>query len=198
MIKVVLTFIFCFSPLWAFPPNVETSILAFDEDLLVHLEDGSVWQVHPKERKKVRKWEVNERAHIEMRSRTQPKGEDYCFRLCNDAREDAAKVMLLSYGENGRHSVDRSAVYVYNTRPDWSYGPWFERWYISGVIYDEAMDVTLDEGISCSVIDHFRAFAPGTPVYLGCNQEEQRDRYFLISGIEGDAVYSWLIDIKVL
>ncbi len=210
--KLLVLALFCLFPLIAAAPSYESTIRGFTlfegdahgdfkGDFVAHLYDGSAWKIHPKDRKKVEKWSVDERVHIEVRTSRYWKKREHKFFIYNDDRNEPLRTMLVDYGCDAAEVIDASTVYIYGSRSEPVYGIdrngnydiiYWER------VYDEAMDVTLDSGFVCAVTKHFRSYDPGHRIYLGCNRAEKRDVYFLISGIEREAVYSWLNSIENL
>ncbi len=147
----------------------------FKGDPVAVLSDGSAWKIHPKDSEKFSKWLANEILRPEARTSFYLLKREHKFRLYNHMRNESVRAMLAQYPTYPLMVIESE---TYNAgRPE--------------------KRVVLNDGTVWRIRKNFNHFNIGTTVHLGCNYETTRDgmelhRFFLISGIEREAVFEFV------
>lgn len=205
LLRWLVALLLCLSPaLWG---TTLTEIVAFHPfegdrhgdfagDLVVDLADGSSWKVHPTEQECLAAWQPGDAVHISLRTSWYWFRRQHKFFLNNLDRNECVKVMLVGYGDSPLTVIASSDVYqrdtgelipVYGT--DSNGNQIILTW---APKMESVMDITLSDGTSWVVFDHFVPFRKGATVYKGFNRSKSGVKYFLITCDQREAIWSYI------
>lgn len=167
----------------------------FRGDIVVFLADGSGWKVHPDDAKDLANWQVGDYITINVRTSFYWFKREHKFRLYNENIKESVKAMLVSHSDNPLIIVETSGIYATNTRLEYIWGTdEYGDPTIIG-IYEEPCDfmkdLLLSDNSKWAISSNFRYFFPGKKVHVGLNENTFSKGFFLISGIEREAKWSW-------
>jgi len=168
----------------------------FKDDFVAVLSDGSAWKIHPTEQTKFSNWAVNDVIHVAVRTSFYWFKREHKFELVNHTRNERLKVMLVQYPRTPLTVVLAETVLV-----GYSYVP--HTTYINGTpittyshVPNYEKKVALNDGSMWKIDGKYSSFSLGNRVYLGVNLINDRFSYFLITGLEREAVYTWATKIN--
>jgi hypothetical protein len=165
----------------------------FRNDFTAVLSDGSAWKIHPQDRGLFSRWALNDELEVGVRTSFYWFKREHKFYLYNSTREEEARVMLVDYqGMPLYVSVAQTDLvneayvpYTYSDsqgRVQTSYN--IKRTYAKKLILNDSSVWTIkDEG-------KFDAFKTNTQVYLSRDPLHEEIGFFLVSGLEREAVFT--------
>lgn len=164
----------------------------FTGDPVAILSDGSAWKIHPKDKEKFSRWIGNEIVHVEARTSFYWFKREHKFELRNHMRNESVRAMLVQYPtyplmivESHSYIADTKVEYTEYRHDDGSSTT------VPTVYNIHEKRVVLNDGSAWRIRENFDSFNIGNTVYLGCNSENNRYYFFLVSGIEREAVFEW-------
>ena len=167
----------------------------FKGNLVAVLSDGSAWKGHPDSCKILRCWEVGNSIHIKVRTSWYWFKREHKFLLYNHDRKESVKAMLVQYEDLPLKISYTSGVYPTAMEPVphwgydgngnyvilyWTYEPCNFRKYL-----------LLSDGSEWTISNNFKYFDYGANVYIGFNTNGDKPTFFLITGQEREAKWSW-------
>lgn len=169
----------------------------FKGDLVAVLADGSAWKGHPSDTEVLSQWKIGDCIHVQVRTSFYWFKREHKFLLYNHDKNESVKVMLVNYGDVFLEISDTSGVYPTNTEivSFWYYdmeGNQISDWHIEPCDYRKLL--LFNDGSKCLIGDNFQHFKPGMNVYFGFNENRNKSKLFLISGIGREAKWTWIQD----
>lgn len=158
----------------------------FKEDVVVILDDISLWKVHPDpdQIEVFKYWKMGEKVHVAARTSWYFFKREHKFMLCNHDRNETVKVMMVGSSSLIALADDPQASATYNYQD-----------------IDFRVNITLNDGSDWEVevpsneMTRQRKdmhFAPGTPAFVGYNDEGDGEVcFFIINEVEREAVWRW-------
>lgn len=165
----------------------------FSGDLAVVLSDGSAWKIHPDSVKKFRRWGRGEIVHVDVRSSFYWFKREHKFKLYNHQRKESVKAMLVAHIDPPLAIVD---TYTYPT--DIMLVPHYERDFNGNdyIAYYQEVPINfekllyLNDGSIWKIASCLNSFNTGMKVYRGAADRATSFFYFLISGLQREAVWT--------
>ena len=164
----------------------------FSGDIIVVLSDGSAWKGHPTQSEELSQWESGDKIHIGLRTSFYWFKREHKFFLYNYTTKETVKVMLIKYGEDPLEITFASKPYP----TDWRLVPIrgsdgeIISYYREPCRYRK--DVLLNNSIEWTVSENLKSFKVGKKVHYGFNHSGINVDFFLITGKEREAVWSWI------
>lgn len=166
----------------------------FINDFVLILNDGSAWKVHPDDQNKLNQWKVHDTVHVCARTDHYFFKRQHKFALYNHSLDEPIRVMLVQYPMNSLLVIDAqiencSTDFMPHTYTD----PYGKTHTYHALKSEYEKKLTLSDG-SVWVIKkkkRFKNFCVGDTVMVGVNAGKDSSSYFLISGIQRDAVWTW-------
>lgn len=167
----------------------------FKGNIVAALSDGSAWKGHPADRNIMRQWEPGDSVHIEVRTTSYWFKREHKFLLYNHDKKESIRAMLVNYGDRAMKIAFASDAYPTSTEEVCysehdSEGNNIGRW-----CHEEPCDykkrIILSDGNEKIISSSLSYFTTGTKVYIGFNDSKS---FFIISGLEREAKWSWLED----
>lgn len=163
----------------------------FKHNLVVALDDGSYWKIHPKDQHTFGRWKMDDIVQVQRRTSFYWFKREHKFELLNRNLNETVRVMLVQYPINPLIILD-SNVYVskqtlksYPTRDAFGNITYVYYW-----VYEYEKKLFLNDGSIWILTRDFDHFKTGYEVYLGGNNQETGVSFFLISGKEREAKVS--------
>lgn len=168
----------------------------FVGDLLFEMSDGSGWKVHSKDHETAGKWESGDKVHVSLRTSFYWFKREHKFFLYNHTRNESVRAMLIYHAD-----VPREIIHITESYPTkFASVPIYEideegeqvivGYYISEGEWRKI--VVLDDGTAWIIQDNFNEFTTGCGVYVGRDDSKSEPRYFLITGRERWAKWTYI------
>jgi hypothetical protein len=169
----------------------------FKDNLLVTLNDGSKWKIHPKDTEKFNLWAKNDPLHIQKRTTKYFFKREHKFEFLNYANEETVRIMLIEYPTR---ALKISDVQTYLTNQENKLYSWID---VFGFVHYSSFTkniyerwIELNDGSKWIIKDPelFAYYAEGESVFIGYNTNKSSVNKisFLIAGKERNAVAAWL------
>lgn len=160
----------------------------FNYDVLIELDDGSSWKVHPDDETKLHGWEIGQKVYISPRTSSYWFSRDHHFDLHNSDLKEFVHVMLVYHREYPREIIDYTAIYdSYYQKDATGYNITFNKARFRQTLL-------MDDGTSWELRDHFYQFLPDTTIYIGW--DGQKKIPILISGRLNNPTWTYLYPSK--
>lgn len=168
----------------------------FQGDFIAVLSDGSAWKIHPGDREMFLRWNLNDVVHAEVRTTFYFFKREHKFALYNHYTNESARVMLLQHAEDSPIIIE-TQVYKTGTKiipitwQDANGNVYITYHYRD--IYEKKLYLSDNTVWILQDSKKFDHFNPGRTVYLGVHRHKDGFSYFLITGTEREAKWSWVV-----
>lgn len=162
----------------------------FKGDLVVMLEDGSKWKIHPSHREQLADWAVGDKVHIDIRTSYYLLKREHKFLLFNHRKNSGLFVMLVETP----YTISEAHKCVPTKRTENGIFPYVYSNYKQNLIFNDSSKWQ----INCK---NSTPFTKDTPVYIGYNEspevaldpKKKWGSFFIITGVGKGAKWAWAV-----
>ena len=164
----------------------------FRNDYVAILSDGSEWKIHPQDRDMFSNWNINDYVHIRVRTSFYWFKREHKFEMYNHTRNEAARVMIIQYPYypliivNTQTYLTNSELVPITTKDE--NGNEYTDYYLVNT-YEKV--IYLNDGSAWIIKNDIDSFNQGNYVYLGVNDARDGMYFFVLTGTEREAAWTW-------
>lgn len=175
----------------------------FEGDLVAYLSDGSMWKVHPSERRVFERWNEGDLVRLKVRTDFYWFKREHKFALYNESLGQSVKVMIVKHITEP-YPLQIVSVDTYSKGLEAHWVPGTELVFENGHMYTRTVwhveyrpghfrkVLALSDGSTWVIKEKFDKFVVGETVYIGAQgvPKEWYD-FVLITGTEREAVWTY-------